>query len=154
MKLDMLRCPSCGSMLRFVSCSEHKIKSPEPVITAVITRINYVCRRCEQHWEESKSETGRLIGIRPIKGPEPEASEHKQPLLPDTLTISQLDTLGYKYKITVFDLENAIHHLHDRVRRNGGIIYTQYDSEYDERIYCRGLRFTNRTGVYAIVEPK
>lgn len=66
---------------------------------------------------------------------------------PDQLTIGQIE----RYKtLEIFEnLDDAKKH-RDKIN---GIIYTQVDSgsDYPDRLYSKGVRVVNATGIYAVV---
>jgi hypothetical protein len=66
---------------------------------------------------------------------------------PDELTIRQADR--FKDFESFYELEEAKGY----AERTGGQIYTQVDSgsDYPDRLYSKGIRFVNRTGVYIVV---
>lgn len=63
----------------------------------------------------------------------------------------ELDELEHKGIVEYKDFEDLESARADQTR-NGGVIYTQLDSDYsDDVILSRGIRFVNRTGMYAVV---
>lgn len=74
---------------------------------------------------------------------------------PDELTLDEFDEMFYtgRAKTRQFGLEQEanVQEVLKYANKIGGQIYTQVDGDQD-RIYSKGLRFVNRTGVYEVVK--
>ncbi len=74
---------------------------------------------------------------------------------PDELTLDEFDAMFYtgRAKARQFGLEKeaSIAEVLQYAQKTGGQIYTQVDGEQD-RMYSKGLRFVNRTGIYEVVK--
>jgi hypothetical protein len=74
---------------------------------------------------------------------------------PDELTLDEFDDMFYtgKAKARQFglDKEASIEEVRQYAQKTGGQIYTQVDGD-DDRMYSKGLRFVNRTGLYEVVK--
>lgn len=64
---------------------------------------------------------------------------------PDELTFDQIEC--YKALRIFEDLKKARGH----AAKIGGLIYTQVDGDTD-RLYSKGIRYVNRTGMYAVIK--
>jgi len=64
---------------------------------------------------------------------------------PDELTFDQIEC--YKTLRIFEDLKKARGH----AAKIGGQIYTQVDGDAD-RLYSKGIRLVNRTGIYAVIK--
>ena len=64
---------------------------------------------------------------------------------PDELTCEQIEC--YKTLRIFEDLKKASSH----AAKIGGQIYTQVDGDTDI-LYSKGIRFVNRTGIYAVIK--
>ncbi|MGI0060912.1 MAG: hypothetical protein ACREBA_00495 [Nitrosotalea sp.] len=73
---------------------------------------------------------------------------------PDELTLDEFDEMFYtgKAKAKQFGLDKDanIQEVREYAKKTGGQIYTQVDGDQD-RMYSKGLRFVNRTGIYEVV---
>ena len=73
---------------------------------------------------------------------------------PDELTFDQFDDMGWESK--QFGLEDErslteiVQDVIDYALDTEGQIYTQVDGDRD-RMYSKGLRFVNRTGLYEVI---
>jgi len=78
----------------------------------------------------------------------------KQNEFPDELTFDQFDKMGWKSK--QFGLNDDRHYgeiardVLAFAKKSGGQIYTQVDGDND-RLYSKGMRFVNRTGLWEVV---
>jgi hypothetical protein len=74
---------------------------------------------------------------------------------PDELTLDEFDDMFYtgKAKARQFGLEKEanVQEVVQYAKEIGGQIYTQVDGDQD-RMYSKGLRFVNRTGLYEVVK--
>ena len=74
---------------------------------------------------------------------------------PDELTLDEFDEMFYtgKAKVRQFglDKEADVQDVLKYARKIDGQIYTQVDGDKD-RMYSKGLRFVNRTGLYEVVK--
>lgn len=74
---------------------------------------------------------------------------------PDELTLDEFDEMFYtgKAKVRQFglDKEADVQDVLKYAKKIGGQIYTQVDGEKD-RMYSKGPRFVNRTGIYEVVK--
>ena len=64
---------------------------------------------------------------------------------PDELTFDQIEC--YKALRIFEDLKKA----RGYAEKTGGQIYTQVDGDTD-RLYSKGIRYVNRTGIYAVIK--
>ena len=64
---------------------------------------------------------------------------------PDELTFDQIEC--YKTLRIFEDIKKAKHY----AEKISGQIYTQVDGDAD-RLYSKGIRFVNRTGMYAVIK--
>ena len=75
---------------------------------------------------------------------------------PEELTFEEFDSIKW-YSAKQFGLdddrstEQIVQQVKEFAEKTGGQIYTQVDGETD-RVYARGLRFVNRTGLYEVVK--
>lgn len=73
---------------------------------------------------------------------------------PDELTFDQFDDKGWESKQFGLDDDRSLTDIVEDVIAyaldNNGQIYTQVDGEKD-RVYAKGLRWINRTGLYEVV---
>ncbi len=73
---------------------------------------------------------------------------------PDELTFDQFDDIGWESKQFGLDDDRSLTDIVEDVIAyaldNKGQIYTQVDGETD-RVYSKGLRWINRTGLYEVV---
>lgn len=65
---------------------------------------------------------------------------------PEEMTIGESEVCGKNKGFD--DLRKALSY----VKKNGGQIYTQVDSESGDRVYLRGNHFVNRTGQWLVVK--
>ena len=74
---------------------------------------------------------------------------------PDELSLDEFDGMFYtgKAKAKQFGLEKEadVQEVVQYAKKIGGQIYTQVDGDED-RMYSKGLRFVNRTGIYEVVK--
>lgn len=74
---------------------------------------------------------------------------------PDELSLDEFDEMFYtgKAKAKQFGLEKEadVQEVVQYAKKIGGQIYTQVDGDED-RMYSKGLRFVNRTGIYEVVK--
>jgi len=73
---------------------------------------------------------------------------------PDELTFDQFDDMGWESKQFGLDDDRSLTEIVEDViayaLETKGQIYTQVDGDTD-RVYSKGLRFVNRTGLYEVV---
>lgn len=73
---------------------------------------------------------------------------------PDELTFDQFDDMGWESKQFGLDDDRSLTDIVEDVIAyaldNKGQIYTQVDGKTD-RVYSKGLRWINRTGLYEVV---
>jgi hypothetical protein len=87
-----------------------------------------------------------------------ERQHNKNNEFPDELTMDELDDLEDKYDSEQFGLEDdrplneIAKDVLNYAKKHNGIIYTQVDGEED-RVYSKGLRFVNRTGIWEVLIP-
>jgi hypothetical protein len=71
---------------------------------------------------------------------------------PDELTMDEFDDMPWiKTKQFGLDGQANIEEIKKYAEKISGQIYTQVDGDQD-RIYSKGLRFVNRTGIYEVVK--
>ena len=71
---------------------------------------------------------------------------------PDELTFDEFDDMPWiKSKQFGLEVEANIEEIKKYAEKINGQIYTQVDGDQD-RMYSKGLRFVNRTGIYEVVK--
>lgn len=74
---------------------------------------------------------------------------------PDELSLEEFDEMFYtgkaKAKQFGLDREADVREVLKYAEKTGSQIYTQVDGD-QERMYSKGLRFVNRTGIYEVVK--
>ncbi|SMH71300.1 hypothetical protein [Candidatus Nitrosotalea okcheonensis] len=70
---------------------------------------------------------------------------------PDEMTLDEFDEMPWiKSKQFGLDRQASIEEIKKYAEKISGQIYTQVDGDQD-RMYSKGLRFVNRTGIYEVV---
>ena len=71
---------------------------------------------------------------------------------PDELTLDEFDDLPWiESKQFGLDRQANIEEIKKYAEKTSGQIYTQVEGDQD-RVYSKGLRFVNRTGIYEVVK--
>ncbi|MDE1813817.1 MAG: hypothetical protein KGH87_01100 [Thaumarchaeota archaeon] len=71
---------------------------------------------------------------------------------PDELTLDEFDDMPWiKNKQFGLDWQANIKEMKKYAEKIGGQIYTQVDGD-NGKMYSKGLRFVNRTGIYEVVK--
>lgn len=77
---------------------------------------------------------------------------------PEELTFDQFDSIGWD-STKQFGLDDSrpnddiVKDVLEYAKKTGGQIYTQVDDD-DDRLYAKGMRFVNRTGIWEVVHKK
>lgn len=75
---------------------------------------------------------------------------------PEELTFEEFDSIKWEFakQFGLDDdrpIDQIVQEIKEFAQKTGGQIYTQVDGETD-RVYSRGLRFVNGTGLYEVVK--